>query len=114
MKTLTQTQNELRNTIAVADNRDFQLLTTDSDLKDRIIDELNEGLKVVLIEIRKNTTTLGKIGAKISHFMSGMLEKYPNVGLDDSESHETVARFFAINYAPHAYDYIRYNVCWSS
>lgn len=113
MITLAQKQNELRSTIAIADNSDFQLLIDDSDSIDRVINELNEGLINILIDIKANNVTQGEVGAKISQFMSHIYMKYPDAGIGDSEAYQAVARFFSLNYAPNIYNYIRYKIQWS-
>ncbi|WP_042148341.1 MULTISPECIES: hypothetical protein [unclassified Pseudoalteromonas] len=113
MQTISQKEDELKNTVALVDNNDFQLLVGDSDSIEKIINDLNEGLTNILIDIKAASTTLGEIGSKISNFMKLMTIKYPEVGLGDSEAYEAVARYFSINYAPYTYDYIRYKIQWS-
>lgn len=109
--TLTQKQEALRSTVAVPEDQDWQLLVQDESKRRAIVAELNDAL-VEALEVAKaqppHTYLWGDLAKDISSRIEPLEAKYPDAGISDSEGRATVARFFALNWEPAMYDFLRY------
>jgi hypothetical protein len=112
--TLSQKHKALRDTVAVPDDQDWQLLVADDAERRAIVAELNDALVSALEAVKALPTqsTWGDIASEISSRLDPLEAKYPNAGISDSEGHATIATFFALNWQPAMYDFLRYRVNW--
>jgi hypothetical protein len=106
MLTLSEKEAQLRDTVALPTEDDWQLLKEEQNAA--IVDEANAILVKVLELCKRGTySTWGDI-ARAVYTPLGELEERYEAGLLDSEGRQTVARFFGVNYTPAMYDYLRY------
>jgi hypothetical protein len=112
--TLSQKHEALRETIAVPEDQDWQLLVADDAKRRAIVAELNDALVSALEAVKAlpPQSTWGDIASEIASRLDPLEAKYPNTGISDSEGHATVASFFALNWEPAMYDFLRYRVNW--
>jgi hypothetical protein len=104
----------LRATIAVPEDLDWQLLVADEAERRAIVAEQNGALVSALEAVKELPTqsTWGDIASRISSRIDPIEVKYPNAGISDSEGHATIANFFALNWEPAMYDFLRYRMNW--
>lgn len=103
--TLSEKEQMLRATVALPTANDWCLLAGDEALVNR----LNGALVEALDEAKSGKcATCGEIGKAIFDRLAVIEQDHPDAGISDSEGNSTVARFFAVNYAPSIHDYLRY------
>ncbi|MFC6478609.1 hypothetical protein ACFQDN_21830 [Pseudomonas asuensis] len=107
MKTLSE-QAELRLTVALPTADDWQLLVDDKETKEQLVNRLNAVLVAALEFAKRDDSTWGQISEEIFPALFKLDAEFPNAGIRDSEGYLTVARFFAVNYSPAMYDFLRY------
>jgi hypothetical protein len=113
MKTLTEKEEQLLETVALPGVDDWQLLDPDDEDREEIeaiVAELNAVLVGALEFAKLEKTTFGEIGKRVYSQIDLIQAKYPERGVKDSEARQTVARFFAVNYSPVIYDFLRYYI----
>lgn len=113
MKTLSEKEEELLETVALPGVDDWQLLDPDDEEREvieAIVAELNAVLVDALELAKQEKTTFGEIGKRVYSQIALIHAKYPERGVTDSEARQTVARFFAVNYHPAIYDFLRYHI----
>lgn len=73
------------------------------------IKNLNESLTESLAQIKAvNGMTWGTIRKMIMDSLIKVAKKYPELEIFNSEGFQTIALFFAVNYSPTIYDFLRY------
>lgn len=107
--TLQEKEKALRSTVAMPTADNWQLLSENADEKTIVIEEANAILLNVLEGCKASTyTTWGEIVRAIFEPMDKLASKYPDAGLTDSEASQTIALFFALNYDPAIFNFLRY------
>jgi len=105
MQSITEKERGLRDTVAMPQASDWQLLSDNPS----VLIELNTVLINALHFAKSGTdVTFGEVAEQIFPALALIDQKYPDNGVTDSEGYLTVARFFAINYSPAIYDFLRY------
>lgn len=113
MKTLSEKEEELLETVALPGVDDWQLLDPDDEEREvieAIVAELNAVLVDALEFAKREKPTFGEIGKRVYSQIALIDAKYPEYGVTDSEGCQTIARFFAVNYHPAIYDFLRYHL----
>lgn len=102
---LTAKENSLRDTVALPQACDWRLLQ-DNPV---VVGELNTVLVLALNYAKASeSVTWGMIAEQIYPHFIRINKKYPGHGVLDSEAYQTIARFFAVNYSPALYDFLRF------
>ena len=105
MQSISEKEKSLRDTVAMPLASDWQLISENPS----VLIELNTVLIHALHFAKsKADITFGEIAEQIFPALAVIDNKYPGNGVTDTEGYLTVARFFAINYSPAIYDYLRY------
>ncbi|WP_426158109.1 hypothetical protein [Pseudomonas sp. TSRC2-2] len=105
MQSITEKEKSLWDTVAMPQASDWQLLSDNPS----VLIELNTVLINALHFAKSGTdVTFGEVAEQIFPALAVIDKKYPDSGVTDSEGYLTVARFFAINYSPAIYDFLRY------
>jgi hypothetical protein len=103
--TLSEKEQSLRKSVALPTADDWKLFIKD----DSLIDQLNAALVESLSEVKASQSiTFGAIEKIVYGRLNAIAKDYPEAGLSDSEASQTVARFFAVNYSPKLYDFLRH------
>lgn len=103
--TLSEKQNLLAATVALPTSRDWQLLVDDYQL----VESLNTVLAQTLADAKAGKhASWEQIGAAVFGQIQAFVDKFPDAGILDSEGYLTVSRFFAVNYDPAMYNFLRY------
>ncbi len=109
MLTLQEKKEVLRFTVAMPTADNWQLLSESVDEKTIVIEKANAILLKVLEGCKASSyATWGGIARAIFEPMDELAAKYPDAGLTDSEASHTIALFFALNYDPTIYNFLRY------
>lgn len=108
--TLSAKEARLRNTVALPNRDDWQLLIEDKAKEACAVADLNAVLVCVLERAKtKKYQTWGTLRADLHKRMRVVTRRYPRGGIFDSEGRLTMARFFAVNYDISIYDFIRFD-----
>lgn len=108
MKTLSEKQAELRRTVGIPTADDWHLIEDNEETAKLLLSELNAVLVAALELAKSGCATWGQIADEVFPKLADIEVKYQNPSILDSEGYVTVARFFALNYSPAMYDYLRY------
>ena len=103
-QTISGKEQLLKSTVAMPEATDWRLLA-DSPAA---LADLDAMLVSALQFAKSGEATWGDIANQIFPALEVIGQKYPELGITDSEVHETIARFFAINFAPAMYEFMRY------
>src|SRR5574340_542360 len=107
--TLGEKEALIRESVGVPSVEDWQLMIPDIELRARLIARLNEHLIQVLDHVKAGHYRRWE---ELAQAVYGPLEKlareHPGAGLLDGEAHVVIARFFAVNYRPALYDFLRH------
>ncbi len=99
----------LRRSVAMPTQDNWQLLLDDPKEIKHVIGLLNAQLLIVLNKAKADVYTVsGQLHRDLMKRMTTIARKYPHAGIFDSEGKQTMALFFALNYDATIYDYIRY------
>ncbi|MDD2892548.1 MAG: hypothetical protein PHF20_01345 [Halothiobacillaceae bacterium] len=108
MLTLREKKNELWNSVALPTNEDWQLLC-DEGKSAVLIEKLNAILVSVLKGCKEGSyETWGAIALAIFKPIDKLAEENPDADISSSEGSGIIALFFAINYDPTIYSFLRY------
>lgn len=107
--TLSDKRNQLLTTVAMPTNDDWELLLDDEREIAVVIEKANAILVRVLEQAKEGAYLVqSEIALAIFDSMDKLNAEYPDAGLTDSEACRTIALFFALNYDPTIYEYLRY------
>ena len=99
----------LPKTVAIPTESNWQLLIEDPKEIKHVVGLLNAQLLIVLEKAKAGKyKTDGKLHHDLTRRMLRIADRHHDAGIFDSEGKQTMALFFAVNYEPTIYDYIRY------
>jgi hypothetical protein len=106
---LSEKEESLRATVAFPTVSDWQLSGDDENVKQALVSQLNREMERTLQELKDGIlVTWGEVATALYSRIDRIAAHHPLAGIKDSEGSETMARFFAVNYEPAIYDFIRY------
>lgn len=108
-QTLNEKAHALQESVALPDASNWCLGAYPSAPK--AIKELNASLVESLNQIKAiNGIMMGTVGNLIMNSLAKVAKKYPELEIFNSEGFQTIALFFAVNYEPTMYHFLRYEL----
>jgi hypothetical protein len=107
--TLNEKLRALRDTVGVPTSDNWRLLEDNPVKNKQIVDQLNAALLETLEYCKnKEGKTNKMIGQHLQARILPIAQAHPHADIFSSEASITIALFFAANYSPSIYDYLRH------